>query len=203
MQITRHGWSGVSAGTLDAWTAEFARTRVLRWPGFFDAALLSLVQRQLAPDRFTTRVAERVYPPAVDLKLRDERVHGLLHFLLNDPPLVTAVARIAAEPGITGFVGAVYRILPGAGHRDSWHTDADGNRRVAVTVNLSEDVFDGGEFQMRERDTGRALATIANTGPGDAVLFAIDPSLEHCIAPMRGAAAKTALAGWFCLDPSR
>lgn len=203
MQITKQGWSAAAADVLDADARRFARDRILRWPAFFTADLLTLVQRHLLPDRFSTRVAERVYPPAVDLKLRDERVHGLLHFLLNEPALVAAVRQVAGVPDITGFVGAVYRILPGAGHRDSWHTDADGNRRVAITINLSEGAFEGGEFQMRERATGRAMATIANTGPGDAVLFAIDPALEHCIAPMRGHAAKTALAGWFCVDPSR
>ncbi|MDP1569779.1 MAG: 2OG-Fe(II) oxygenase [Vicinamibacterales bacterium] len=203
LQLTRRGVGRRPAGAaLDALAAAFATARVLRLPRLFDADLLALLQRHLAAAAFTTRIAHGVYPPAVDLKLRDDHLHGVLHFLLNDPAVVATVQHVAGVPEIGGFVGAVYRLLPGAGHRDSWHDDADGNRRVALTVNLSEAPFEGGEFQLREK-AGRPLATIANTGPGDGVLFAIDPSLEHCIAPMRGVTPKTALAGWFCVDPSR
>jgi len=203
VQVTTRGVGRPPAGdALDALAVEFAAARVLRLPQVFDAGLLALLQRHLADAVFSTRIAHSVYPPAVDLKLRDDRLHGVLHFLLNDPAIVALVRHVACTPEISGFVGAVYRLLPGAGHRDSWHDDADGNRRVALTVNLSEAPFEGGEFQLREK-AGRPLATIANTGPGDGVLFAIDPSLEHCIAPMRGVTSKTALAGWFCIDPSR
>jgi hypothetical protein len=36
-----------------------------------------------------------------------------------------------------------------------------------------------------------------NTRPGDALLFAIDDGLEHCVTRVTGTAAKTAFAGWF------
>jgi hypothetical protein len=204
LQITRRALAGeADAERLATLAASFGEAHVVRLPRFFDPALLRLIQRHLSDVPFTTRVVHDVHPPAVDLKLRDDRLHGALHFLLNDPAVVAAVRVVSAVPDIRGFVGAVYRLLPGAGHRDSWHDDADGNRLVGLSVNLSEAPFEGGEFQLRTRPDARPLATIANTGPGDAVLFGIDPALEHCIAPMRGTTAKTALAGWFCFDPSR
>jgi hypothetical protein len=184
---------------LDSLRQRFAEDRVLRLPGFFSGDLLATVTRRLRRARFRDRVATRVHPPAIDLKLDDVDLIGLLHFVMNDAAVIRFVARVSGtEP--TGFVGAVYRIAAGMGHRDSWHSDMDGNRLVALTLNLSEDVFEGGELELRERGTRQPLWRIANTGPGDALLFALGSDLEHRIRPMAGTAPKTAFAGWFCRD---
>ncbi|MGE0040497.1 MAG: 2OG-Fe(II) oxygenase [Vicinamibacterales bacterium] len=202
LQATRRGWR--IAGDLARSGAPrlFAERSLLRLPRLLDEELLGVVGRRLAAGDFRTRVATRVYPPAVDLKLHDDVTHGLLHFLLNDPVLLDAVRTITDRPEIGGFVGAVYRLLPGAGHQDSWHDDCDGNRLVALTLNLGEVPFEGGEFELRRKGETALLARVANTGPGDGVLFAIADALEHHIAPMAGTVAKTALAGWFCMDPA-
>lgn len=201
--VVRIARGGVSietrAGEIDALKRRFAAEHVLRLPGFFAGDLLATVLARLKHARFKERVATRVHPPAVDLKLDDADLTGLLHFVMNDPAVIRVVAEISSTAP-TGFVGAVYRIAPGMGHRDSWHGDVDGNRLVALTVNLSEEVFEGGELEMRAGDGAEPLWRIANTGPGDALLFAIAPHLQHCIRPMAGMKAKTALAGWFCRD---
>lgn len=179
----------------------FDADRCLRLPALIGGNLLATVRRRLAHARFTTRIADRVFPPAVDLKLQDDDLHGLLHFVLNDRAVVDFVRDVASAPDATGFVGAVYRIEPGMGHHDAWHSDLDGNRLVGLTVNLSDGPFEGGELEMRDRESRRRLWRIANTGPGDGLLFALGPDLQHCIRPMSGSVAKTALAGWFCRDP--
>ena len=178
----------------------FAADRFLRLPGLIAGELLATVRRRLARAPFGTRVAERVHPPAIDLKLQDDDLHGLLHFVLNEAAVLDFVRDVAGVPEATGFVGAVYRLEPGMGHRDSWHSDLDGNRLVGLTVNLSDGVFEGGELEMRERESERRLWRVANTGPGDGLLFALGPDLQHCIRPMAGSSAKTAFAGWFCRD---
>lgn len=177
----------------------FAQERVLRLPGFLSGDLVTTVTRRLRQARFKERVATRVHPPAVDLKLDDGDLIGLLHFVVNDPAVIRFVADVSATDP-TGFVGSVYRIAPGMGHSDSWHSDVDGNRLVALTVNLSAERFEGGELEMRQRGRQRPMWRIANTGPGDALLFAIAPNLQHRIRRMVGSTPKTALAGWFCRD---
>ena len=178
----------------------FAADRFLRLPALIGDSLLATVQRRLTHARFSTRVADRVFPPAIDLKLQDEDLHGLLHFVLNDRAVLDFVREIADVPEATGYVGAVYRLEPGMGHSDSWHSDLDGNRLVGLTVNLSDGLFEGGELEMRDRESERRLWRVANTGPGDGLLFALGPDLQHCIQPMTGTVAKTAFAGWFCRD---
>jgi hypothetical protein len=198
VQITRSGVRLAVDAELDAAARAFARERKLHLPRFFAPELLDVLLARLSVATFKTRIARLVHPPAVDLKLDDARLQGSLRWLLSDPELFRGMARLARIERPTYFNGSVYRIQSGSGHRDSWHNDLDGRRQVAITVNLSEEPFEGGELQMRETASQVPLWTFANTGRGDALLFAIDPSLEHCIAPMRGAVAKTALAGWFC-----
>jgi hypothetical protein len=186
-------------GELAALRQRFAAEKFLRLPRFFEGDLLSTVSRRLSTARFKERIATRVFPPAVDLKLDDPDLLGLLHFVMNDAAIVRFVAEVSSTAP-TGFVGSVYRIAPGRGHSDSWHSDVDGNRLVALTLNLSEEIFEGGELELREVDQPDPLWKIANTGPGDALLFAIAPNLQHRIRPMEGSTPKTALAGWFCRD---
>jgi hypothetical protein len=191
----RAGWPALAAA--------FASDRRLLLPGLVGPRLLARVLARLKSATFSTRVATRVHPPAVDLKLQDPILHGTLQYLLNDTRVIELVRAVAGIPSITGYVGAVYRLLPGHGHRDSWHSDADGNRRVGLTVNLSEGPFEGGELELRDRRSRRVLWRVHNGGSGDGLLFPIDAALQHRIRPMGGTAAKTALAGWFCEDADR
>ena len=201
--IVQIGRAGVAIeqrpSAIEVLKRQFAAEHVLRLPGFFAGDLLATVLGRLRRARFKERVATRVRPPAVDLKLDDADLTGLLHFVMNDPAITRFVAAVTAT-NPTGFVGAVYRIAPGMGHRDSWHSDVDGNRLVALTLNLSEETFDGGELEMRRDGDAQPLWRIANTGRGDALLFAIAGQLQHRIRPMAGRTPKTALAGWFCRD---
>jgi hypothetical protein len=193
--VNREAWPALAAA--------YARDRRLLLSGLVGSRLLARLIRHLQRATFATRVATRVSPPAVDLKLQDNVLHGALHYLLNDARVIEFVRAVAGDPVVAGYVGAVYRLLPGRGHRDSWHSDADGNRRVGLTINLSEGPFEGGELELRERRSRKVLWRVHNGGPGDGLLFPIDPALQHRIRPMRGTAPKTALAGWFCQDADR
>ena len=48
---------------------------------------------------------------------------------------------------------------------------------------------------------GRGLWTFTNDGPGDALLFRIDPRLEHWTHEVEGTTPKSAVAGWFQRAP--
>ena len=90
------------------------------------------------------------------------------------------------------FTGRVYRMLPGPGHYDSWHTDAIEHRIVGMSVNLGRGMYTGGVFQLRELRSQKLLSEVANTGPGDAILFRISPDLAHRVTPV--GAAPTVVA---------
>jgi len=92
------------------------------------------------------------------------------------------------------------------GNHESWHGDDDAdaalnNRMVTLSVNLSSGTYDGGVLELRRRGSDRLLHRVANTGPGDAILFRIDDALEHRVTDVAGAVPKMAWAGWFQRQP--
>jgi hypothetical protein len=66
-----------------------------------------------------------------------------------------------------------------------------------MSVNLSPEIYGGGTLQLRNAHTRRVLREVANTGPGDAILFQIAPDLQHPVTAVTGAVPKSAFAGWF------
>ena len=169
--------------------------------GFVDGALLSRIQDRIAGGSWRQLVHD-LGEPATDLLLEDDVTVGSLLFLVQDPALRRWVESIAGCPALGSFFGRVYRMDPEAGHHDAWHDDYDeGNRMVALSVNLSPLPYQGGVLELRERGSGRMLRAVANTGPGDAVLFRIDQRFEHRVTDVVGSASKTAFAGWFQRQP--
>lgn len=183
--------SGPSAGAL---AAQFRSDRCVTLPGLLDPAALAWVQRQIA----TTTLFERDHGDvdSTELTLPIGPCLGFLTFLANDPPFLRFIERLTGIAPLTRFAGRVYSRIPGA-HHDAWHDDIHPDRLVGMSINLSTGVYDGGLFEIREFETKRPLGKIANTGFGDAILFAIGEGLEHRVSPLAGTVAKTAFAGWF------
>jgi hypothetical protein len=78
---------------------------------------------------------------------------------------------------------------------------AGDGRVVAVSINLSTGVYGGGVLRIRKVGSQQILSEAHNTGFGDALIFRVDPSLEHRITPVEGDVPKTAMAGWFKTQP--
>jgi hypothetical protein len=194
IQLTSRG-AVVTAGdaTLGAVAAEFARSRCVILPGLIDPALLSRIQFDIDRSALYERRHGSI---ASELCMPENACLGLLHFLVNDPQLFRVIERITSVTRITAFHGRVYRRLPGE-HFDSWHTDLHPDRAVGMSINLSDAAYDGGLFEIRDQDSDHVFASVANTGPGDALLFAIADGLEHQVTRVAGSRPKTAFAGWF------
>jgi hypothetical protein len=183
---------------LDASTARghFDRRHWLKLPAFLDGAMLRDVQRALARATFIEVRHTGVSPPSIDVCMEPNPLSAMLELLCNDRALLRAVECLTGCSPLVRFSGFVYRLQPGAGHHHNWHNDVLHGRRVAMSINLEREPYDGGVLMIRERASGRIIEEIANTGPGDAVLFRIDPAFQHRATPVsRG--VKTAFAGWF------
>lgn len=100
---------------------------------------------------------------------------------------------------LKGFVGRVYQKVPGH-HHDPWHSDVGQCRVAALSLNLGEHDYEGGDLELREASTHTPLARVVNRGAGDGVIFRVHPALQHRIGPMTGTTPKTAFAGWFVAD---
>lgn len=127
---------------------------------------------------------------------------GVLELLANDPELFAAVRALTGCGPIGCFHGRVYRMVPGSGHYDTWHSDEGLDRMITMSINLSPEPYKGGTLQMREKRSTSLLHEIANTGLGDAIVFRIAPTLTHRVTNVEGRLPKTAYAGWFRSGPS-
>lgn len=192
LQLTRAGVKATRSAASRI-VSQFERDNCLVLPRFLEPALLKTIQQGFK----LLDLREKAYTIGSDASIRKGPLMGAVTLLLNQPELIDQVRRLTGCASITGFVGRIYQLRPGDGHDFDWHNDVMHHRVIAVTVNLSTGIFKGGELEIREAKTRRVIRKIANVGPGDAVMFRVDPRFEHRVMPITGDVPKTALAGWF------
>jgi hypothetical protein len=122
---------------------------------------------------------------------------ALLHFLMQDPELLSLIREITDCSQIGRFEGRIYRMYPDTGQHANWHRDLADGRLVAVSVNLSEEPFEGGGLEMRDWTTKAAHAKAPRLQLGDALVFRLADDLEHRVNEVTGRNPKTAFAGFF------
>ena len=198
IHLTKRGVRVVgSSGVVERLRADFAREHFVRLPKFLPKDLLDRVTREIDRSEFYERAHSGIGDNK-ELCMRSNTIAaGLLHLLLNSEELFDVVARVTGCGRIGYFRGRVYRVVPGYGHHDAWHSDVARHRLVAISINLSRRPYRGGTLEMRAAKSRRLLREIPNPGFGDAILFRIGDDLEHRITDIEGASAKTAFAGWF------
>jgi hypothetical protein len=167
--------------------------------GLLAGSLLERIQHAIHRASFYRRVHDGI---GVELCAEPGIASGVLEFLTNDEALRAAVADLARSGPIGCFEGRIYRIVPGTEHHDSWHSDVGDDRLLALSINLGIEPFEGGQLQLRRADSAVVIGEVENTVPGDGVLFRIDPSLRHRVAPVSGRTPRTAYAGWFRTRPA-
>jgi 2OG-Fe(II) oxygenase superfamily len=187
-----------SAEDFELWRTSFDRNHLIQLRGFLEPSLLQLIQDVLERTPFHRRVQET----GIELRAVDPTPYYALELLMNSPKLFRIVREMTGCPGIVCFNGRIYRRLPSPEYNQSWHNDVtrDG-RLIAVSVNLSRSAYAGGVLQIRHAGSQQIISEAHNTGFGDALLFRIDPDLEHRLTPVEGDVPKTAMAGWFKSKP--
>jgi hypothetical protein len=200
LQLTRSGpalsWTDADLRRL---RTQFEECHCIRLPQLVDAAEFAYVQRQLDRGVFAEKRHGNI---GVEHCLQENAALNLLNFLASDPRFLELIEQLTGCGTIGTFIGRIYRMVPGSGHYDSWHSDCLEHRMVGMSLNLSDRVYSGGVFQLRRADSPAILIEAPNTGPGDAILFRIAAGIVHRVTPVEGAVPKTAFAGWFVSKPT-
>ena len=201
LQVTKQGPS-ITGAELDfeRLRRTFEDRRWLVLPRFFDQPLLDLIQEKLQGAEY--RTVER--DTGVELRPVDCTPYLAAELLLNTPKLFRVIEKITGCARIACFSGRIYRRPPTGEYFSRWHTDiSDRGRLIALTINLNREPYSGGALQIRSAVTRELLCEAPNPNYGDALIFPIDPRLEHRIGDVQGKTPKTALAGWFFsqIDP--
>jgi hypothetical protein len=196
MGLIQIGKSGVMSsgleGCLDDLRRQFAREHYVRLPELFEPGLLRFIQTEIEGGEFYERVHQGIKSNK-ELCMKQNGAYGALLLSLNDEKLFGMIQSITQCDRIGCFEGR--------GHHDSWHSDMAEDRLVAMSINLSTEVYTDGTLQIRENMSERIVTEVPNVGSGDAIIFRLAPHLQHRITEVRGNALKTAFAGWFRAKP--
>lgn len=199
MQITASGLKDDGEADLPALAQHYRDHDHVRLPGFVAPDFLREIQRELRTAPFLSKVHRGV---GEDLVCWDSKSGDKLQFLSNDPALFAWVHKITGCGQIGNFLGRIYRMHPGGAHHDYWHSDVGDHRMVAMSVNLSEEPYQGGTLILRQAGRPETERRLLNIVPGDAVMFRLHPDLEHWITDVEPGPPKTAWAGWFRSEPT-
>jgi hypothetical protein len=185
-------------GSIEELRSQFAARPYLELPGFVAPGLLSIVESAVERGDF----ADRAHPGiGAEVCLESGEATRACQLVFNDPALLDVVTRVAGCAPLRCFDGRVYRLASQSGHYDSWHSDAAHGRLVGLSVNLSREPYEGGVLEIRRAGATEAEHAVSSRGFGSAVLFRISPDLRHRVTAVRGAAPRTAYAGWFRTHP--
>ncbi len=187
-----HGRLGLDIGKTSAF---FAQKHCFQIPSLIAGRKLAIVLDAV----HTAEFYEFTHPSGSREQLSDDvRVARLLQFLLNETAVVKELESITGVGPLGCFSGHFYRMQPGGIHFGEWHTDCVNHRMLGMTVNLSSQPFEGGDLELRECDSDcESIRCCNNVRPGDALVFRIDPRIEHRVLSVRGTVPKLAYAGWF------
>jgi hypothetical protein len=196
-RLTRLGFScDATTSQMRAAREQFEQHDFLRLPGFIEPTLLRVVQGALRRAGFK----EREYEVGRDLTLSDNSLTNVFNVLMNDPKLFRVIRGITGCGRIGCFMGRLYQMVAQRGQAFNWHDDMLNDRKVAISINVSDATYRGGTLQIRDTSSG-VRATIPNLGFGDAIIFRVAEHLEHRVTPVVGKFPKTAVTGWFCSRP--
>lgn len=176
---------------------EFEQNHFIKLPKLLDCELLKLVQSKIREDNFFEDRYKVGDDDAVGFQLNDDSLVGLLHFLMNDPKLFRIIEKITSCETIGCFTGRVYSKIPNQGQYDMWHDDLTDDRMVALSINLSTEIYSGGVLQIRNSISKKIIHEVSNDGFGDGIIFRIAPYLEHRVTKVDGRFKRTVLTGWF------
>jgi hypothetical protein len=177
---------------------DFQKYHFFRLPKLLSEELLEEFYRQIENSKWQERIHEDI---GVEVCLADPGIAALMNFLWNDQEFFHFIERITGCERIGSFDGRVYRMIPNSGHYDSWHTDHGEHRLVALSMNLTKDVYQGGVLQIRHRSSLEPPTQAPNTEFGSAIVFRIESGFEHRVTNIEGSVPKTAFAGWFKSQP--
>lgn len=202
IQITRSGIFVDEAESISQLKESFAKQHCVVLPRLLEQTLLARIIKQLETAKFYANV-HRDYDRqefATDLTIREnELALHQIHLLLNNKKLFEIIQQITdCKMRIASFGGRIYRNQPNANHQLEWHDDTEMSERlIGISINLSAERFDGGVFQLRDRETKKILTEVACGNAGDAHIFRISQALQHRVTKVEGKGARTAAAGWF------
>jgi hypothetical protein len=195
----------VSEEDLRAARETFERDKLLRLPGLVSPELAEAAREGMArdgfesPDEATQKSVFGGWYGLVREDLNPGVTNDMLNARANDPTFLEFVQQIAGTPPLGKCVGRVFRLLPT--EKDlPWHTDAEGGRVADLVVDLSDERYEGGTFEIRDAETQKIFTAVDDMQYREGTLAPISEKIEHHNLRVTSKTPRVTFVGWFVPD---
>ena len=176
--------------------AAFAQGDAIALPSAFEPAFLRTILTICRRGPYAPEYIDKIGWRTVEER---DAAGRALRFALQRPAFLRWIEVTAGCDTLNGITGVVAEIAAGTGQELGWHNDRhEGGlgRRIAVTIHLSDVPYDGGLFEMCDRQSGRLLVREGALPPGSVMLFRIDNRLRHRVTQVTSGGPRRVFAGW-------
>jgi hypothetical protein len=175
----------------DAAREQFAQFRALAFSELLSPEMFALLKRLCDTGTF---VSDQAGPGHREVE-SPQRAGQVLNLALSRAPFLGWLQEATGCGPLREIAGRVVQTLPRPGDELRWHDDVDHERRLAVVINLGEQVFAGGEFELR-RKGGERVLQYEHTRPGSALIFRVHSKFEHRVLPLTAGGPRRVYTGW-------
>lgn len=124
------------------------------------------------------------------------RAGGAISLALRRPELMRWVEQVTGCETLVTASGRVQQIEANPDNELEWHTDLwEPTRRIGISINLGEESYEGGKFELRDRHG--VLSEHRHVERGSALLFDVGPKYQHRVLPVTSGGPRRVYAGWF------
>jgi len=175
--------------------AEFSKHRAIACANAIEPALLATLMRFCRDGHFEPDEVAGLGHREVE---KPQRAGGTISLALKRVALIDWIERATGCGPLDTVEGRVVRARANNLDQLLWHDDLDDpQRRLAITINLSEQHYEGGLFELREKRTGTLLASHRHLEPGTALIFDVAYDIEHRVLPVTSGGPRCVYTGWF------
>lgn len=181
----------------DLWSAQFGLQHAAYFPDFLSGGLGDMIAKICESATFDREYVEGVGDRQIEIS---DRAGAVLSLALRDRTLLAWLSRVAGQGDVTTASGSVARLAAGTAEALDWHDDRVEGRRLAITIDLSTQAFEGGTFEMRRKSSGEVVFAHTPSRFGSALIFQVRSDLEHRVLPVTAGGPRTTFSGWFLAE---
>lgn len=192
-----------SQAALDVLRDEFALNHCVVLDKLLSPSLSNLIDSQLTNARYSDTDYQNSkgvsYGKEETLISEKHYLLPTLSLFLNGDVFLNAIRHITGHSEIQSFGGRIFQLRESKEGHLSWHDDLKKgeNRLIGLSLNLSKNLYEGGDFSIRDKSTKKVYKQVSYRGWGSAHIFRINEGLQHMVTPVKGENSRVALGGWF------
>ena len=172
----------------------FAERRSIFCRNVFEPDFLALLSAFVERASYTREGVDNLLFRTIE---QPPRSGGAISLALRRPNLLRWIERVTDCEPLATVSGRVAQIEANPDTTLDWHNDMrEPLRRIGITINLGSKPYEGGAFELRERDGGM-LTTHRHVEQGGALIFDVGRHYLHRVLPVTSGGPRRVYTGWF------